>query len=316
MRLPIWLLLLVPLLRGTTATCLTTNQYVPGADIIQSGFDRTQLSTAVERAFRSKIFNCSNLISSSGINVVKEIEYDSLYTYYYQYIEITASFYTASVGVGTSNFGASINYHQDSMTSYMLLQNTYAAQGFSLYAQYIEALVLPPAYILPLDPIFKMSLDMLPSTIVTESDNDMYIQFIEGYGTDYITHLSMGGGFRLNYYVDSEYIHETSYEETMHQMSVGFSATIFNMQMGYASNSSEYQNSEEFIAHSYKSLLCMGGDPELECSSQEWMLSIPKFQTYIDLQYAPLWMLVYDDDDKRDTLKQKTDDYARTGILC
>jgi hypothetical protein len=316
----------------TPCECPKYPAVVPGAEVAIAGFDITQLTTSTEREFGS-IFaytysgkcmrdsfsdTCYVIpeeltlydIGTSYAKSVEDMFYDS-----YDYVSTYSKSYTCTVGTTFPYFGASYSYHEELYESHEYLSMDYVVQGFGYSAEYLYHMIMPPAYELIFDPMFERSLNDLPSVISSSRDNDEYNQFIEGYGTGYVTDVTMGGKVQINQYCD-QYLSQTyseSWEYT--QMSITFKAAMFTMQTGQAANSSEYQTSEDYQKHSSVEMYCTGGDIKLPCASNDWMLSVSKIPAYLKITYLPLYMLVYDDEVKRETLKNQIDQYTRTGSL-
>jgi hypothetical protein len=333
------MLLLFALLTITTAywqpcPCPKNVAVIPGADVLAGGFDSTQLATTTDRRFKSPVFsytykNKQCMQSSLGgacyltpdqlhpydMDISMSEAVNGLFYSYYEYTDTYATSYTSSFGLKTPYFGASINYHQSIFDSKYYLSTSDINQGFGYYNQYLYTMTMPPAYVLSFDPVFNSSLAMLPSTIQSQADDDKYNEFLVSYGGYYVTSVIEGGRFYLNQYCNV-YL-EDHYSESweVDQMDIKFQSTMFNMETGHYSNSSEYQNSEVYLENSNIEMYCFGGNLSLPCASQDWMLSIVDNPSYLNITFAPLYTLIYDDQDKYDTLKNKTDYYASTGIL-
>lgn len=316
-------------------SCNKYSTIIPGGDIIIGGYDHTILSTNQDKDFKSPIFQYSgsytcmkNILDPNATCYIipKElsiIDIDSsiitnvedLYSNYYEHIDIYASSYTCSTGIGVPDFSFSINYHQELYESDELLDQDYQAMGYSYFGEFLYKLILPPAYVLTLNDIFKYSLDALPSIIITEQDNDKYNEFLDSFGCMYISSINLGGAMHMSQYVESSYILEYSYSETITEMGVNFNAEMFNMNFGYYSNSSSLTITKEYAESSTYSMYCYGGDINQECGSQSWKLSIINYPGYTNLTSIPIYYLVTDDVDKYNTLKTKTLDYIHTGVL-
>lgn len=320
---------------------------IPGGDVLKGAFDVTKLSTNNENgAFGSDVFQYSS--SSSGgedthnqnrrcmvnledpsktcylvpyemslhvvdSSVTKEVA--QLNKEYYDHVRVFSESYSSSFSVGVPEMHASVQYHEELYESQELMTQSYQSQGYALYSQYWYTLSLPPLYVMKLDPLFEYSLNALPSTIENEIDNNQYIEFLNAYGGYCLQSVIMGGSFHMNQYVEQSYVMSNSQTETMTQMNIGFSAQMFNMNYGYSSNSSEYKTSESYRSSSVSTITCYGGNMSLECGSNEWMLSIGAYPNYLNVSYVPLYMLIYDDEYKYATLKEKTISYTQSGIL-
>lgn len=317
-----------------TCNCMYDTPIISGADVLAGGLDITQLATTIERNFMSPIFEytftrniCMQSILSSicfkipdqllpyELDVTDTRSVQNVYYASYQYVTTYASSFSSSSGFITPYFGASYNYHKELYDSEYYLTSTYINQGYGYYREYLYTMTMPPAYTLDTTYVFQTALDKLPSTIKSESDNDMYNQFIKSFGTSFIVSVKMGGRFNLNQYV-SEYLYQHYSDQwVVEQMGIQFRATMFNMEMGYYSNSSEYILSEDYTYNSDVEIYCIGGNIQLECSSNEWMKSIADYPGYLNLTYSPLYTLVYDDIDKHNTLRDQINKYISTGIL-
>jgi len=323
-----------------TCKCQYDTPLVPGADVIVGGFDVTQLATSTERSFKSPIFTLSydydrcmysTLLSSKSsipqcfkipdqlavydIDISSTVFVEDLAQSSYKHVEQFSDSYTSSVSIGVPDMHASIGYQHELYSTDEIMSSTFQTLGYAYYAQYIYDLILAPAYILTFDPIFNMSLTVLPSQIITEEDNEKYNQFILDYGTSYINIIITGGAMHMNSYVDYYYISTYQSTTTINEMNVGFNAQMFDMNFGYWSNSSEYTTTESYNEHSTNELFCYGGNLQLECGSNEWMLSITSNVATTNLTHIPLWYLVTNDKLKHDTLEQKIKDYITTGKL-
>jgi len=314
--------------------CSQSSPLLPGADVLAGGFDATQLATNSDREFMSQIFEytfydkrCmrSNMggacyripdqLYPIDIDMTTSQAVQGLYYSSYEYISTYSESFSSSVGFTFCDFGASIYYHQELYDSEEYLTTSWISQGFGYFSEYLYSIIMPPAYVLNTSSVFSMSLDRLPSTIQSEADNDMYNQLIQSYGSSYLISVIMGGRWHLNQYTnDYTYTHYSEQWET-EQMGIEFQATVFNMEMGYYSNSSEYTVSSDYEANSNVQIYCMGGDPSTDCGNHDWLLSIPDFPSYLNVTYAPLYMLVYGDQAKHDTLKKQIEYYTQTGKL-
>lgn len=312
--------------------CSMYQELIPGADVLAGGFDVTQLSTIDDRSFKSPIFSYHNpttrcLQSTLGgkcylvpfeltpydLDVTFLESVNGIYSSSNEYLNTYSESYDSSFGIKTPYIGSSYDYHKSLYDSNYYFSKSYVNQGFGYYVEYLYTMTMPPAYVLTLDYIFKLSLDMLPSNITNDSDNKKYNEFLSSYGGYYLNSIILGGKFHLNQYTD-EYI-TTQYSQgwESEQMGITFKSTMFEMETGHSSNSSEYQNSQDYVAHSNSLLYCFGGNVNLACASNEWMLSIVNYPGYLNITYTPLYTLIYNDQDKSDNLKMKTDFYSKYG---
>jgi len=313
--------------------CNINTPVIPGADIIISGFDVTQLATNIDRSFKSPIFkyvgkysclkNIQNNIcyiipaelSIRDIDMTKTYQVEDLYDSYYDHVEIYSESYTCSMKIGVPDFSMSVNYHQELYESTELLSDGYADMGYAYYTEYMYELIMPPAYVLTLDDVFLESLNALPSNITNEQDDNMYNMFLGSYGGYYLNTVVIGGSFHQNQYVQQQYIMTYSVTETITEMQVGFNAQMFYMNYGYWSNSTEYTTTKQYDESSTTTITCYGGNISLECGSNGWKLSLNDYPAYTNVTYVPIYYLVNNDIDKYNTLKYKTEDYTRTGVL-
>ncbi|CAF3790676.1 unnamed protein product [Rotaria sp. Silwood1] len=98
---------------------------------------------------------------------------------------------------------------------------------------YSVELALPS--LLKLDPMFIQSVDLLASEASNPSNEDhqaYYNQFIETYGTHYVSRIIVGGTAHLYTLMDSSYYKESSYEERTSQVRLMFQYKQYNGQIG------------------------------------------------------------------------------------
>lgn len=251
----------------------------------------------------------------SDITMTEAEAVTGLYTSSYQYTETYSEDYSCSTHIGTPNYNMGASYHYELYQSQEYLATSYVQQGLGRYREYLYGLSLPPAYALLLDPTFAAALAALPSTVQSEGDQNMYDMFVDGYGGYYLVSVTMGGRYDYNQYVDENWSYYHSEEETETEMNAGFNGQIFSMNYGYSSNSSEYITSEEYQENSNVEIYCRGGNVSAECGSQEWQQSIVEYPVYLTVNYAPMNMLVYDDDEKEATLKWQINYYTINGVM-
>jgi hypothetical protein len=308
---------------------------IPGVDVLASGFDVTQLAAGTDRSFKSRIFTftyndqkCTRDTLGGDCyfypdDMSPPIENDEqqsdsvngYYSYSNEYVSTYSESYQSSIGIKTSYFGAAYDYHKELYDSQSKFSSGYVAQGYGFYVERLYTLVAPPAYILKLDPTFELALGDLPSKVESESDQIMYDQFLSSYGGYYVIDVIEGGRWHLNQYIDSYSSQTYSQSWETEQMGIEFNAVMFQMKTGQAANSSQYQTSEDYQKHSSVDIYCKGGDVQLECGSNEWMLSIVNFPSYINITFAPIYTLIYDDVDKRNTLETQTNYYTTHGTF-
>jgi len=312
--------------------CSLYSELIPGADVLAGGFDVTQLSTINERSFKSPIFSYNitkrclqstlggkcylvpNELTPYDLDITLSESVNGIYFSSDEYLNTYSESYDSSFGIKTPYVGASYNYHESLYDSNYYLSTSYVNQGFGYYVEYLYTMTMPPAYVLTLDPIFQLSLDMLPSKIINDIDNEKYDQFLNSYGGFFLNSIILGGKFHLNQYTDEYITTEYSQGWESEQMGITFKSTMFEMETGHSSNSSEYQNSEDYEEHSDIKLYCFGGNVNLACASNEWMLSITDYPGYLNITYIPLYTLIYDDQDKHDTLREKIEFYSENGF--
>lgn len=314
-----------------TCPCPSYPELIPGADVLAGGFDVTQLSTISERSFKSPIFMynytkkclqstlggkcylCPNELTPYDIDITLSESVNGIYSSSSEYLSTFSESYSFTFGIKSDYFEGAYEYHNSLYKSNYYLSTSYVNQGYGYYVEYLYTMTMPPAYVLTTDPIFQLSIDLLPSNITNESDNEKFNLLISSYGGYFLSSVILGGKWHLNQYIDQYITTHYSQEWESEQMGIKFKATMFEMETGESANSSEYQNLDDYEAHSDIQVYCFGGDINLACSSHEWMLSITDYPGYLNVTYIPLYTLIYDDQVKHDTLRDKIDFYTKNG---
>jgi len=315
--------------------CQPTTQIIPGAQYtLIGGLDLTELATNVERTFKSNIFqyhynnnqcmrsvfggDCFRIpdeIAVYDIDTESCVPVTKLCTTSYCHTKEYAKSYQTSSNIDKPNYHMSIMFHNELYDSNFLMTSDYVNQGYSYYSQSTYQLVLYPDNTLTFDDKFNNSLASLPSTIKTDEDRCAYNEFLIAYGGYYNIGLTMGGGYHMNQYIDQYYAQTYQASDIMDQMNTGFSAQMFQMEMGYWSDEPEYQTSQDYKDHSDPIVYCYGGNLSYACTSKQWNNSIFNNPAYLKVTYDPLYLLVTDDEAKRNTLRYQIDQYTRTGKL-
>ena len=304
---------------------------IPGADILASSFDVTEMASLYERQFKSPVFmytyNNKRCLSYYDVcyrvpdelfpietNIVMAEAITGLYSSYDEYQHEYSESYTSSTSIGIPDYKMSVDYHSELYDSQEYMTTSYVQQGLGRFRESLYQLDLPPAYIIELDPIFQESLNALPSVIITEDDQIKYNQFLIAYGGYYLTFIEMGGRFDYNQYVNTYWYYSYSEQDTSSNMTASFNSQIFSMEYGHSSNSSEYQVSEAYQENSSINIYCRGGDLSLTCGSKVWRGSIVLDPSYLEFYYAPMNYLVYNNSQKQQTLWNEI--YSYTNCAC
>ncbi|CAF2975083.1 unnamed protein product [Rotaria sp. Silwood2] len=233
---------------------------LPGINDISSGYDAAKMLSANEQNSKYRIFDLSEqnttpfqtkilgqdrvftrpkLVQITDISVRKQ---DTCQTVAYTFESFFRSYFqSTSFGIGIGIPGvisAAVGYSQTLRQVQEAITKSEKAVGVSTTWWGLYSVQLAPPFLLKLDPMFIESVDVLASEASNPSNEDhqaYYNQFVETYGTHYVSRIVVGGTAYLYTLLDSSYHKMSSYEETTSQVSL-----MFQYQQSYV----ESQNSE------------------------------------------------------------------------
>ncbi|CAF3178894.1 unnamed protein product [Rotaria sp. Silwood2] len=220
---------------------------LPGINDISSGYDAAKMLSANEQNSKYRIFDLSEqnatpfqtkilgqdrvftrpkLVQITDISVRKQ---DTCQTVAYTFESFFRSYFqSTSFGIGIGIPGvisAAVGYSQTLRQVQEAITKSEKAVGVSTTWWGLYSVQLAPPFLLKLDPMFIESVDVLASEASNPSNEDhqaYYNQFVETYGTHYVSRIVVGGTAYLYTLLDSSYHKMSSYEETTSQVCLMF----------------------------------------------------------------------------------------------
>ncbi|CAF1472757.1 unnamed protein product [Adineta steineri] len=230
---------------------------LPGINDISAGYDAAKMLSANEQNSKYRIFDLSEQSTTSfnikilgkdqkfavpkfvqvtDVSIRKE---DTCQTIAYTFESFFHSYFqSTSFGIGIGIPGVinvAVGYRETLKQIQEAITKSEKAVGISTIWWGLYSVQLGPPLFLKLDPMFTQSIDLLASEASnpTSEDHQLYYnQFIETYGTHYVSRIIVGGTAYLYTLLDSNYHKEYSYEETSSQVSLMFEYKQYNGQYG------------------------------------------------------------------------------------
>ncbi|KAL4511138.1 hypothetical protein ABPG73_008216 [Tetrahymena malaccensis] len=317
---------------------LTQGQQLPGLEYINYGHDGLKLLNDQLGQSKYAIFdlNLTNGESQFKINGVtyrvpiqiqataqslrKESQCEGIYQTFPEFQKKYAESISFSSGLGVQNFTIPRGVNRQFDKFYQLITQNNKAISVSKSQWAMYSLTTAPAFLMPLNPLFKQSLDSLNSTVKIPKNNtqqNMYNDIVSQFGTHYVSSVVLGGSAKIYTILDKTYLKTVSYEEIQTQISIDYSYQVFKFKFGY--NSTEIadkldvdyvKNTEDVVVFSPE--VDLQQDPK---AWNTWESSAPTQPQPIGSAVSYISDLVYEYPEVQAHLKKTIEFYLKNGKL-
>ncbi|KAL4511132.1 hypothetical protein ABPG73_008210 [Tetrahymena malaccensis] len=232
---------------------LAQSQSLPGLDYIKGGYDGLKLLNDQLGQSKYPVFNLDPssgensfkingvtykvpvMIQATAESLRKETQCESISYSFSDFQKSYSQSISFSAGLGISNFAISlgINHQLDKFHQEITQKNKAISISQSYWAMY--SLTTAPAFLMPLNPMFKQSLDAL-NRMAKDPQNDtqqtIYNQVVSSFGTHYVSSVIMGGSAKIYTTLDQNYLKTVDYKEVKSQIGIDFSYQIYKLKFG------------------------------------------------------------------------------------
>ncbi|CAF4648804.1 unnamed protein product, partial [Rotaria sp. Silwood2] len=232
-------------------------------------------------------------------------------------------FRSTSFGVGIGVPGVinvAVGYSETLKQIQEAITKSEKAVGISTIWWGLYSVQLAPPFLLKLDPIFIQSVDLLASEASNPSNEEnqiYYNQFIETFGTHYVSRIIVGGTAHLYTLMDQSYYKESSYEERTSQVSLMFQYKQYNGQIG--SNSNEIWASMKEKFRTTSSTLSIFRPPvaskENKSDWETWQNVAGNYPVVINRTLFSIHDLIKDKPTVREHLRKTIEFYLQKGVM-
>jgi hypothetical protein len=245
------------------------------------------------------------------LSIVKDNSILSSYETYDSYLSDYLSWNTFEFGIQTGTFSLAYDHIKELEEIYQSITTDISMFSHSNYWWGFYQANLMPFNIMEKDPYFVKTINMIPRTINTQSDIELYTELISTYGTDVLIKSIFGAKISVNNFIDNEITHSQSFEWIMEQTSLTFHFWLFDVSPGDFKHKSDIKIDDLFLKHSRTIIDFDGGDPILgnNATFDQWLNTIEDQPTYLNSTFIPLWKLITDDSIKQATLKDFIEKY-------
>ncbi|KAL4511140.1 hypothetical protein ABPG73_008218 [Tetrahymena malaccensis] len=250
---------------------LTQAQDLPGLDYIKSGYDGTKIlndqlgqskypifqfdpsNGETDYRMNGQNFKVPMVVQATGFSLRKETQCEGVFYSFSDFQKKYSQSISFSAGFSISQITPSLNVNRqlDRLHQEITQNNKAVSVSQSYWAMYI--LTTAPAFLMPLNPMFKQSLDALnrmarkPSS---ETQQTIYNQVINSFGTHFVTSVIMGGTAKIYTTIDQGYIKTLNFQQIKTQVTLDVSSQIFKFKFGYDSTDMTLKPTETFKKNS------------------------------------------------------------------
>ncbi|UJR20158.1 hypothetical protein I4U23_023290 [Adineta vaga] len=326
--------------------CTSSSPNIPGLGHLKSGFDALKMKSiddmeTVDKGDKTK----AAIFNSDEIGMLYELKTDgkiqvfqtpavvqvtdvSLRTenycetvvstfeeFYKNYIQLNITLIIVGISVGIIK--ASIGYNK-------MLENAFNAtkdgkQAVAISGKWwgMYSMQLPPAFILPYDRNFNLSIQRLQQigTRTTEYGQSIYNQVTNAYGTHYVTSVIVGGKAGMYSFINTTYTNSHSYEKISEQVSFNFQYKMATLSGNINSGSYAEKLSEDFVKNS-NAITEFHPPVQTEAGELEWNVWLDKTwqqPVAINRTVSPITELVAEYPAVQTHLQKTIDYYLKSG---
>ncbi|KAL4511135.1 hypothetical protein ABPG73_008213 [Tetrahymena malaccensis] len=317
---------------------LVQTQSLPGLDYIKSGYDglkilNDQLGQSKYPIFNFDPSNGETDFQINGVNykvpivvqateqsVRKETQCEGIYYSFSDFQRKYSESISFSAGLGISNFTISlgINHQLDTFHEQITQSNKAISVSQSYWAMY--SLSTAPAFLMPMNPMFKQSLDAL-NRMAKDPQNDtqqtIYNQVVSSFGTHYVSSVIMGGSAKIYTTLDQNYLKSVDYEEAKTQIGIDFSYQVFKFKFGYNSTEIGQRLNENFKRNAEDVIVFSPEVDHLQDPKawETWESTVPQKPQPVNTTVSYISDLAYEYPEVQGHLRKTIDFYLKNGKL-
>lgn len=243
-----------------------------------------------------EVRDLSLVVSNSALNT---------YETYNSYLTEFTKWYNFEFGIQTGAFTLAYEHINELIEIYQSITTDINMFSHSNYWWGFYHTNTWDTRLLKRDPYFDKVVKMLPRTINTQGDVDLYTEFINTFGTEATIGGDEGAKISINNFMDNEITHSQSFEWILDQTTLMFHFLLFDISPGDFKQKTDIKIDDLFLKHARTVIDFDGGDPLFAKNStlDKWIETIEDKSTYLNLTFVPLWELITEDSVKQATLK-------------
>lgn len=243
-------------------------------------------------------------MSVSPLEEVREIIVEGSYSSYSEFLEMYRKFFYLDLNVQIDSFGAAFKYNQELGYVYEKMQSQYAMMMHGNYEWTYYTATLYPAYILAYNPMFQEALNLFPEQIITKDDYAKAMEFVNAFGTHYMSGSIFGAKVDYNTGITQELISTYKYQWIETQYTLNFYYNLFVIDNGGYTNKSNIIISQEFLENANANVTFLGGDPTVANlqNMSIWIKTLDSNTFPLNTTLSGLWNLVVGNDTKKNTM--------------
>ncbi|KAL4511130.1 hypothetical protein ABPG73_008208 [Tetrahymena malaccensis] len=317
---------------------LANAETLPGLDYIKSGYDGTKLLNDQLGQSKYPIFDLSPqngendfsvngqtykvpiMVQATQVSLRKESQCEGIYYSFSDFQKKYSESISFSAGLGIENFSISvgINHELDKFHEEISQNNKAVSVSQSYWAMY--SLTTAPAFLMPLNPMFKQSLEALNRMAkqpTTDTQQTIYNQVINSFGTHYVSSAIMGGSAKIYTTLDQNYLKTVDIEQTKTQIGINFSYNVFQFKFGFNSTDLAQKLDENFKKNSDDVIIF---SPEVDHIQDPkawatWESTVPQKPQPVNTTVSYISDLAYEYPEVQAHLRKTIDFYLKNGRL-
>ncbi|CAF1533633.1 unnamed protein product [Rotaria sp. Silwood1] len=315
---------------------------LPGLSDISSGYDAAKMLSANEQNSKYRIFDLSEQRATPfkteiqgkdrTFAIPKDVQVadislrkvDSCETIAYTFESFFQSyFHSITFGIRfsiPSSINVVLGYSGILKQIHDVMTKNEKAVGVSTIWWGLYSVQLAPPLSLKLDPTFNQSVGLLVSEAPnpsTEDHQEYYNQFIQTYGTHYISRIIVGGTAHLYTLMDSSYYKESSYEERINQVGLMFRYQKVGLENGinieqiWASMKEKFRTTSSTLSVFQPPVASQQNKSDWET----WQQTAGNHPVIVNRTLFPIYNLIKKETTVRQHLRKTIDFYLESGVF-
>ncbi|CAF4059651.1 unnamed protein product [Rotaria sp. Silwood2] len=313
-------------------------EFLPGIDDLRSGYNGVKMLSATEQRSKFRIFDLNeisntsfivkvlnkehnyatpSLVQVTDISIRKENNCQSISYSFQQFYE--SYFQTNSFDSGISELSDpsfSIEYHEMLKRVYEAITKHSQAVGTSTIWWGLYSIQLPSSSVLKFDPMFNASVNLLISQAAnpkSEVHQQFYNDFIQNYGTYFVSNVIVGGIAHLYTFITENYHKNSTYEELAQQISLTAQYKEFTFQNKSQAEeiTEKFQKNSNTMSIFQPSIVNVNNQPML----QTWINNAGEKPVVINRTLSHIANLIRSNSQVQEHLRRTIDFYLNNGFL-